>query len=227
VRVEDLMTRDVVSVTPNASLKTVAETLVEHGISGVPVCESDGTVLGVVSEADILVREGGRPENTGRLFGWVIDAPLSGGVAKADAQTAAQAMTSPAITISWNRPAAAAARTMIERGINRLMVVDAVGKLVGIVTRADLVRAFARTDEAIETEVRKDVLRHTLWAEPGGVDVTVEAGEVELQGQLETKTDVELLEAFVERVPGVVAVHSSVGYRIDDTKHNPRFARIV
>jgi CBS domain-containing protein len=228
MRVEDLMTRDVVSVRPEASLREVAETLVAHRISGVPVCSPDGTVLGVVSEADILLREGGNGRDEARgVLGWIVDWPSPEEIAKTKARTAAEAMTSPALTVAWHRPAAAVARAMIEQGVNRMIVVDGDGKLTGIVTRADLVRAFARSDAEIAVEIRDELLQRTLWAPPGGVDVTVRQGEVALTGRLETKTDVEMLEALVERVPGVVAVQSTVDYRFDDTKRNPRHPREI
>ena len=224
MKVEDLMTRDVVSVAPSASVRSIAETLVEHRISGLPVCEADGTVVGVVSEADILVRAKGRPETSRGLLGWLIDAPSPEEIVKAHALTADQAMTSPAITIAPHRPATAAARMMVERSINRLVVVDGSGKLAGILTRADLVRAFARPDSEIENEIRDDVLLRMIWAEPTSVEVSVLDGVVELRGELESKTDVELLETFVGRVPGVVSVACSVGYRFDDDKRRSRFA---
>jgi CBS domain-containing protein len=224
MRVEDLMTRDVVSVAPSTSVKSIAETLVEHRISGLPVCEMDGTVVGVVSEGDILVRAEGRAEASRGVLGWLIDGPSAVELVKARALTADQAMTAPAITIAPHRPAAAAARTMVERGVNRLIVVDGYGKLVGIVTRADIVRAFARPDDEIEQEIRQDVLLRMIWAEPGRVDVSVRNGEVELRGELETTSDVELLEAFVGRVTGVLSVDCRVRPRFDDAKRRPRFA---
>jgi CBS domain-containing protein len=222
MRVEDLMTQDVVTVTPETSLKEVARTLDMHGISGLPVCSEDGVVLGVVSEADILVRTGGPKDEARGLLSWIVDRPSAEELAKATARTAAEAMSSPAITVSVHRPAAAAARAMIEHGVNRLVVVDLAGKLAGIVTRADLVHAFARADVEIAHEIRDDLLQRTLWAPPGGVAVRVEDGKVELAGRLETKTEVELLQALAERVPGVVAVHSTVDYRVDDTKRQPK-----
>jgi CBS domain-containing protein len=216
MKVADLMTRDVVTVEPDTSVKAIAETLAARRISGLPVCEADGTVIGVVSEGDLLVRSQERPEERGGLLGWLLDAPSAEEVAKAGALTAREAMSTPPITIDAQRPAAAAAHEMIERGVNRLVVVDRNGRLAGIVTRADLVRAFARSDTEIEREIRDDVLRRTIWADPGSVEVSVHDGEVELHGELESKSEVELLGTFVTRVPGVVSVRSDVGYRFDD-----------
>jgi osmotically-inducible protein OsmY len=102
---------------------------------------------------------------------------------------------------------------MVEDEINRLPVVDDAGRIVGIVSRADLVRAFARSDDEILDEIRSDILRRTFWLEPGAVEVRVEAGAVELAGEVETTTDAELLPRLVRRVPGVVSVHAELQAR--------------
>lgn len=224
MKVEDLMTRDVVTVGPDASLKEVARVLVERGISGMPVCDEDGRVLGVISEGDILHKERGRVERHGGPLAWLCDGAAS---AKAEARTAREAMTAPAVTIGPERPASTAARLMVEKQVNRLPVVSN-GKLVGIVTRADLVRAFTRSDEEIAEDIREEVLRQALWADPGTVEVTVREGEVGLAGRLETKADVALLEKLTEKVPGVVAVRSSVTHRPDEgTRERTRAGRFA
>ena len=212
--VRELMTREVLTVPPDASLKDVAAILAEHGISGLPVCDAAGRVLGVVSEGDILFKAQGARQRLGGALAWLVDSRLQS-PAKQDARTAGEAMTSPPITITPDRPAAAAARIMLDRGVNRLPVVRD-GTLVGIVTRADLVRAFTRADEEIVAEIRDDVLRRALWLEPDSVEITVRRGEVELAGEIETKSDVEVLRKLVQRIPGVVSVRSSVLYRVDD-----------
>jgi CBS domain-containing protein len=151
------------------------------------------------------------------LIGWL----LAGGLQddeKLAARKCGEAMTSPAITFGAARHISEAARLMTENGIKRLPVFDADGKLVGIVTRCDLVRAFARPDGEIEREIREDVIRNTLWIEGEGLDVCVERGEVTLSGELERRSDVELLQRFAARVPGVVTVHSTLTWRWDDRK---------
>ena len=123
-----------------------------------------------------------------------------------------------AITIGSGAHASSAARLMTENGIKRLPVVDADGTLIGIVTRADLVRAFARPDAEIEHEIREDVMYRTLWLEQPGVTVRVEEGEVRLAGKLERRSDAELLERFVAWVPGIVRVNSTLRWSWDDGK---------
>lgn len=214
MNVEHLMTRDVVTVSPETSLKEVATILADRGISGLPVCDAQGNVVGVVSEADILRKEQGLAPVRGGVFDWLLG--RSGDEPRlVAARTAGEAMTSPAVTIDAGRPVAEAARLMTERDVNRLPVVHS-GELVGIVTRADLVRAFRRSDEEIEREIREDVLLHTLWIAPGRLEVTVGDGVVTLAGTLETRTEAELTAAYVRRVPGVVDVQEELGWQVDD-----------
>jgi CBS domain-containing protein len=217
MRIKELMTPDALAVGPEAPLKDVAAILAEHHISGLPVISERRTVLGVVSEADILVKEQGHEPRHGGLFGWLLEGGLAD-EAKLAARTAGEAMTSPAITIGAEKQVSEAARAMTENGIKRLPVVDADGKLVGIVTRADLVKAFARPDAEVAHEISEEVVRHTLWIEDERLDVSVERGEVTLSGQLERRSDAELLPRFVARVPGVVSVHSTLTWAWDDRK---------
>ena len=133
-------------------------------------------------------------------------------------------MTAPAITIGPSSPVAAAARVMLEEGINRLPVVDQNNRLLGIVTRTDLVRAFARSDEAIGEEIRHEVLARVLWTDPAEFEVDVRSGDIELDGELETSGQVELLHKLVERTPGVVSLRSRVRARTTESG-GPRWLR--
>ena len=132
-------------------------------------------------------------------------------------------MTRPAVTIDPDRPVSEAARLMLERRVNRLPVVKA-DQLLGIVTRADLVRAFTRTDAEIEHEIREEVLDRVLQLPPGAVSVVGTEGQVRLDGLVERRSDAELLPGFIARVPGVVAVDSDVKWRLDDVSRKGRRA---
>lgn len=224
MRVELVMTRDVATVPPDALLKEVAELLAARGISGVPVCDEEGRVLGVVSENDILYKELGADARKRGMFSWLLEPTDGLSTLKVSARTAGEAMTSPALTIEPRRPVSEAARLMVENGINRLPVVDD-GVLVGIVTRADLVRTFQRSDEEIAAEIRDDVMSRTLWLDPETVTLEIERGEVKLAGELETRTTAELLAAFARRVPGVVSVESALTWRFDDLARRTGNAR--
>jgi CBS domain-containing protein len=109
------------------------------------------------------------------------------------------------VTIGAERRVDAAAALMLDRGINRLPVVDAEGLLVGIVTRADLVRAFAGSDEQIANEIREDVILQQLWLDPTDVELVVRDGEVTLSGPFEDENERELVVRRIRLVPGVVS----------------------
>lgn len=222
MKVEEIMTRDVLTIGPEAPLKDVARILVEHRVSGIPVCDIERHVLGVVSEGDILYKAQAREERGGPLA-WLLDTGSAAATAKAAARTVSEAMTAPALTISPFRPVDEAARVMTEHGVNRLPVV-ADGKLVGIVTRADVVRAFARDDATIRREIVEELLERTFWLEPGTVQVDVDAGHVRLSGRLQTRSDADMLERLVARVAGVVAVESELGWVVDDSTRRGREA---
>jgi CBS domain-containing protein len=143
MKVSDVMTEIVFTVTPDTPLTVVANRMLEYGVSGMPVVE-DGRVVGVVSETDILYKERSVPDRDG-LVDWIAHYPDDPPRAKLEARTAGQAMTSPAVTIAPERHLSDAAALMLDLGIDRLPVVSG-GLLAGIVTRADIVRAFATVD---------------------------------------------------------------------------------
>jgi CBS domain-containing protein len=206
MRVKDVMTENVATVGQGATLKQVAQLMVERGISGVPVVNSEGRVLGVVSEADIIVKAASRPESAGILG--TLFAPEAVDERHLSATTAGQAMTAPAVTIDIDRSVSEAARRMVEHQVNRLPVLND-GRLVGIVSRGDLIRAFTRSDTEIWEELHNDVLPNKLWISPEGLDITVVGGRVKVAGRVRTRTDAELIESFAWRLAGVVSADCS------------------
>jgi len=211
MKVGDLMSVEVLTTTPEAPLKEAAALLAERRISGVPVVDGNGAVVGVLSEADILVKTGGALPRSG-LLGWLLE-PDFDLQDKIGARTVGEAMSAPAVTITPGRQVHDAAALMIAESVNRLPVVED-GALVGILTRADVVRAFTRTDAEIADEIREEILRRTLWLEPGAVSMDVVEGAVQIEGEVETEADAELLPVFVARVPGVVSVRANVRARV-------------
>lgn len=198
------MTTDAATVSPGTPLRDVASLLTVREISGVPVVDESGRVLGVVSESDLLRVADGQERahrrfHVRRQFG---------------RRTAGAEMTAPAITITADRLVAEAAALMLDRRINRLPVVEG-ARLVGIVTRADLVRAFIRDDGQIEREIRGDVVLRGVYVKPTDVEVSVRAGEVVLEGEVESRGKAERLVELVRQVPGVVSVRSHVSWRVD------------
>lgn len=213
MKVQDVMTTDVATTGPDAPLKEAAVELVRRRISGMPVVDGDRRVLGVVSEADILAKEGDDRRGGGGFLQWLVDPGDPWITARFDAVTVGEAMSQPAQTITANRPLADAATIMLDEGINRLPVVDDDGKLIGLVSRGDLVRAFARPDDEIRRDIEEDVIRKALWLDPSTVNVTVANGMVTLAGEVASAADAELLPTFARKVPGVVEVSSTLTYR--------------
>jgi len=214
MKVEDIMTREVISVPPGASLKQAAQLLVEHRISGLPVVDDENDVIGVFSEADVLPKETGgvvAQQPLAWLTGFEVEVDRS----KLDASVVGEAMTSPAVTVDEQAPVSKAARLMGEHRINRLPVVEG-RKLVGIVTRADLVRAFVRSDADIAEEIREELVVGRLGLERHSIDIEVDDGSVTLGGRLHSNADAELLALLTSAVPGVVAVHSRLSWPGDD-----------
>ena len=214
MKIGELMTEHVVTVAPGATLKEAAVLLARHRISGLPVIDPDRRVVGIVSEGDFLEKQAGERPRQGPLRRLLKDDRPD----KLEARTVGEAMTALAITIGARHEAARAAQLMVEHKVNRLPVVDDEKRLLGIVTRADLVRAFVRADEEIERELRDDVVRGALWTDPRDVEITVRRGEVTLAGELDTKADAQLLESFAARVPGVVSVRSELSWRRDEVR---------
>lgn len=207
--VGDVMTNEVVTVTPDTDLKAAAALLLERGISGMPVVDGQG-VVGVLSETDVLFKERASNEQR-RLLDRILRDPDTPPTTKLDARLVADAMTSPAVTIDARRPVSEAATTLLEAGIDRLpVVVD--GLLVGIVTRTDLVRVFVRSDEAIADEIRDDVVIRKAWASPGAIAVSVDGGEVVLEGHVDSEAVAESLARLTRNVPGVVGVDSRLSW---------------
>lgn len=213
MKVQDVMTTGVATTDPDASLKEAAKELVRRRISGMPVVNGDGHVLGVVSEADILAKEGDGRHGGGGFLQWLVDPGDPWIAARFEAVTVGEAMSQPARTISADRPLAEAATIMLDEGINRLPVVDEDGRLTGLVSRGDLVRAFARSDEEIRGEIEEDVIRRALWLDPATVDVTVTNGIVTLAGEVASAAEAALVPTFTRKVPGVVEVNSTLTSR--------------
>ena len=193
MNVYELMTQEVLTIAPEASLKEVAATLLERGISGAPVCDAENRVLGVISKSDLLRRS-------------------------REVRTAADVMTYPAITVPAHASAATAARTMLEYGVHRLPVVSC-DTLVGILTPTDLVGAFVLSDEELATAIA-DELRWQLpdlpAAERDRPIIAVTNGAVLVRGRVPRRSDVEVIEGVARRLPGVVDVTIDLSWTVDD-----------
>jgi CBS domain-containing protein len=216
--VADVMTRSVAAVRAETPLKDVAALMVERGISGVPVVDAEGAVLGVVSEADFVIKErgvvGSRNRLLARIFGESRQARAE--LVKIKATTAGQAMTSPALTMEAGDTLQQAAELMASRRVNRLPVVEG-GRLVGIVTRADIVRAYIRPDAELERLVREEVLAKTAFSlEPEVFEVAVRGGVVRLEGRVDRRSLAETIVEVTHGLGGIVDVESHLTWETDD-----------
>ncbi|MEO3867642.1 CBS domain-containing protein [Nonomuraea sp. B12E4] len=218
--VENVMTTDVAAVNEKASFHTVAELLISRGVSGVPVLDDDNRVLGVVSEADLLAKE----EFKERYYGDGYRPPLrarirhtagseGSGYHKSLGETAGALMSAPAHITTPEAAVVSAARLMDRYGVKRLPVVDTDGRLVGIVSRHDLIKVFLRLDKDIEQEVR-EVLR-------GRADVTVTDAVVTLTGTYAERSQAVTAVRLAENIDGVVAVRDELTWKHDDIADLP------
>ena len=200
-QVQDVMTTEVVVAHLATPVEQVAGLLADHGLSALPVIDGRGRVLGVVSEADLL-------GNSQRL---------------ADGQTAAAAgevMASPAVTVDPQATVTEAARRMQARGVKRLPVVARSGRLVGIVSRADLLRPLTRPDEEIRWAI-EELLGHELLVDPARVEVEVRDGIVTLTGQVERRSLIPIMVRLAGATEGVVRVRDWLTFELDDTGLQP------
>ncbi|GLW57985.1 CBS domain-containing protein [Kitasatospora phosalacinea] len=212
--VGQLMTRPVVSVRPGTGFKEIARLLAEHDITAVPVLDAEDRPVGIVSEADLLLGECAREDPSGLLLTPRL-APEQ--AARSRATTADGLMSRPALCCRPEWTAVEAARRMQHAHLKRLPVVDEAGRLIGIVSRGDLLRVFLRQDRAIREEIRHDLLDRTLGLSPDALGVTVEDGRVTLTGTVERRSLVGVLERLCRSVDGVVDVTVLLGHREDDT----------
>ncbi|WP_327280209.1 CBS domain-containing protein [Streptomyces sp. NBC_01205] len=198
--VADLMTPTAVSVQRGTPFKEIARLLKEFDISAVPVVDEADRPVGVVSEADLL-----RKRSSG-----------------SGTNTAADLMTSPAITAQTGWSVVRAARVTRGRQVKRLPVVDAAGRLIGILSRSDLLQLFLRRDHAIQEEILEDVVTHTLGLSPSSLTVEVTDGLVTLGGTVSRRSLVPIVLRLCQSVDGVVDVVNQLDYAQDDVSVGAR-----
>ena len=214
--VASLMTREVVKADIGTPFKDVAAILTDGAFSAVPVVDTDGRPIGVVSEADLLPKEEyrGGTEPGPSVFArrdtkqrW----------RQASGTTAGDVMATPVVTIGPDAPASAAAHKLAVEGVRRLFVVDTDGRLLGVLSRRDLLKVFLRSDEDLRRTVVHEVLQRTLWVEPTAVEVEVVDGVITLRGTIERRSEADIAYRLTLAMPGVVDVHNHLSYGWDDT----------
>lgn len=211
VRARDVMTSEPIHVGPDTPAVDVAQLLAYRHISGVPVVDGDLHVLGVVSEADLLVKA--VPEDDLEPLLHLPTHRTHERQRRFRGHTAGEVMTSDAVTADEDTPVGTLARTMLEHAINRIPIVRG-GRLVGIVTRNDLLKVFARSDADLLDQI-KHFISDDLWIDPKRLRIRVEHGVVSIQGEVEEQAEAVLIAAGA-RVEGVVDVDASrLRYAVD------------
>jgi CBS-domain-containing membrane protein len=209
--VKDVMSTHPVTVSTTSSFKEIAAKLREFRVSAFPVLDAGGTVIGVVSAADLLAKEA-RQDRPGGVRGTVTSILHRTEQAKAAGVMAADLMTRPAVTVTPDETVEHAARLMYDRKVKRLPVVDAGGHLVGIISRTDILAVFDRTDEEIRVEITSQVIPGR--SEPSWYSVLVKDGVVTLEGTPETVSIGHEVVSQVRHVQGVVAVRDCLVYPV-------------
>jgi CBS domain-containing protein len=200
MQVVDLMTTDVITVSPDTGIRDAARLMFRNRVSGLPVVDEANRLAGIITEADFLRLEVAREE----------DSPDA-------VESVGEAMTSGVVTVDPALSIYEAAKIMSVQDIKRLPVVDQEGRLLGIISRADVVSLFTRPDDVIEDEIREDLIRRVLFVDPDQLDVEVQNGVVVFVGQIGTRTEARLLTELASRLDGVIRVDSRLTWRIDDT----------
>ena len=212
--VRDVMTTEVVTVEPSTPFKEIAARLARHQISAAPVLDAEGNVLGVVTEADLLLKQ--EHPNPEADISLVWSKRRRREREKAAAVVAGELMTAPAVTVPLTATVTEAARRLRTAGVKRLPVVDEMGRLVGIVSRVDLLKVFMRLDEAIRREIMGDVIVANFMMPPSRFFIHVDDGMVALQGRVERRSLIPFLVRAVHGVEGVVRVEDRLTFDVDD-----------
>ena len=201
--VADVMTSRVHVASPATPFKLLVRLIEENRISAVPIVDQHGVPVGVVSESDLLLKESHLARRRQDRI-------------KADAVTAADLMTSPAITVQGDVFIGDAARRMQERNVRRLVVVDSLGRIAGIVSRSDLLQIFLRTDEDLREELIASIVPAIVPNDVESVEVDVQAGVITLSGEVDRCSDAQILVRMAREIDGAVDVVDRLHFRWDD-----------
>ncbi len=218
MRARDVMTTHVITVGPDATIQEVAQLLLKHRFSAVPVVDRQGELVGIVSEGDLLRRA---EVGTDRRRAWWLRLltgaeTLAADYVKSHSRKASDVMTKRVITATSDTPLSKIATLLERNSIKRVPVVDE-GKLVGIVTRANLVQAFATMHKEAAPEVAPNdsairekllaQLRTEPWAQSWQLNVTVKDGVVDLWGVVSSDAERKAVRVAAENTPAVRAVN--------------------
>ena len=204
-KLRSVMTEDVVSVLPDTRFKECVDMIRVHRVGALPVIDAAGRLLGILTESDLLRKEEG---------------PVGRDQSRAAARTAAEAMTRALTTSNPDATVAEAARLMHAASVRHLPIIDAEGRLIGIVSRADLLKVFLRSDESLRREIDEVLLQQTLGIPRGALAVEVRDGVVHIRGEVESPSQARLILALIGNVEGVVGVDGELEHRSEDARSN-------
>ena len=213
--VADVMTIRVHVARAKTPFKLLVQLIEDNKISAVPIVDDEGFPIGIVSESDLLLKE--RRAELETEHGLLHRRQRRLDMAKADGIVAAEIMTTPPITVRSDTTLAQAARLMQERNVRRLVAVDERGKIVGIVSRSDLLQVFLRTDDELCDEVQSSIIPSMFLTDPETVQVSARWNVVTLSGEVDRKSDAEILSRLTRELDGVVEVVDRLRYRWDDS----------
>ena len=223
--VSDVMTARVHVASPDMPFKLLVRLIEENRVSAIPIVDRQGVPIGIVSEADLVLKEQRHELEAGHDL--VHPRRRRDQRAKAAGNVASELMTTPPITVATDASLTDAARLMQRRNVRRLIVVDERGRIAGIVSRSDLLQVFLRTDEEIRKEIIDRLIPQLLWPVPDGIRVDVRWNIVTLAGEVDRKSDVDVLGRLALNLDGVVDLLNNLTYRWDDTAQNLRDAAPV
>ena len=193
MNVVDLMTTEVIAVSRDTGLREAARLMFRNRVSGLPITEPDGTLIGIITEADFLRLEVERQEG-----------------ARDQVATVGEVMSIGVVTIRPEMEIYEAAKIMAVQEVKRLPVVDDDNRLLAVISRADIVSIFTRPDDVIEDEIREDLLRRVLFIDPDELGVSVTNGVVALSGEVGTRAEASMLEELTNRLDGVFGVETKL-----------------
>ena len=212
--VQDVMTREVVTVRFQTSYHDIVGLMAARGVSAVPVIDDFDRVLGVVSEADLLLKIEYGSEDAPRFFEWGTRKKEK---VKAHGATAAELMSTPPVTVLPNTSLTAAAKLLDREHVKRLPVINDIGRLVGIVSRSDLLSVYLRPDHTIRDDIAEDVLKRVLALDTTEAQVEVAEGIATLTGKVDRKSTAQIAVHLTRAVPGVIDVVDQLSFAYDDT----------
>jgi CBS domain-containing protein len=222
MKARDIMVAPVITASPNASVKSVAETFVRHQISAVPVVDDKGKLIGIVSEGDLLHRAeaGTEKQRPWWLRSFVGPAISANEYVKAHARRVFDVMTRQVVTASPETPLHEVAALLEKHSIKRVPIIEN-GQLVGIVSRANLVQAVATARRTLEIPLSDSTIRDKLlghlkaqdWADAERFNVTVNGGVVDLWGVVGSASQRKAIRVAAETTPGVSAVNDNLKLR--------------